>query len=69
MRVQQRFSSLTDYIAPASHVDDEYARAGLTDPKIFITTSRDPSSRLVQFSKVKIRHLYFIIISVATNMI
>lgn len=40
------------YVAPASHVDDEYARAGITDPKIFITTSRDPSSRLTQFSKV-----------------
>ena len=34
-----------------THVDDEYARAGIEDPKVFITTSRDPSSRLAQFSK------------------
>ncbi|EFA81535.1 brix domain-containing protein [Heterostelium album PN500] len=33
------------------NIDDEYARAGIADPKVFITTSRDPSSRLVQFSK------------------
>lgn len=46
--------------APASHVDDEYARAGLVDPKIFITTSRDPSSRLVQFSKVSAADLSFL---------
>ena len=41
-------------IAPRSHVDDEYARAGTTDPKILITTSRDPSSRLGQFAKVQL---------------
>ncbi|KAI8364793.1 anticodon-binding protein [Radiomyces spectabilis] len=34
-----------------THEDDEYARAGVFDPKILITTSRDPSSRLQQFSK------------------
>jgi U3 small nucleolar ribonucleoprotein protein IMP4 len=33
-----------------SHVDDEYASAGVRDPKICLTTSRDPSSRLRQFS-------------------
>ncbi|KAG1240808.1 hypothetical protein G6F68_017301 [Rhizopus microsporus] len=37
--------------APTTHEDDEYARAGVYDPKILITTSRDPSSRLQQFSK------------------
>ncbi|CDS09982.1 hypothetical protein LRAMOSA02659 [Lichtheimia ramosa] len=37
--------------APTSHIDDEYARAGVFDPKIMITTSRDPSSRLQQFAK------------------
>ncbi|KAJ3413618.1 snoRNA-binding rRNA-processing protein imp4 [Chytridiales sp. JEL 0842] len=37
--------------APTSHIDDEYARAGIADPKILITTSRDPSSRLQQFAK------------------
>lgn len=36
---------------PKSHIDDEYARLGEEDPKILLTTSRDPSSRLVQFVK------------------
>lgn len=36
---------------PHSHVDDEYAKVGTYDPKIVVTTSRDPSSRLLQFSK------------------
>ncbi|SAM08180.1 hypothetical protein [Absidia glauca] len=36
---------------PTTHADDEYARGGVFDPKILITTSRDPSSRLQQFSK------------------
>lgn len=31
--------------------DDEYANAGMFDPKIVVTTSRDPSSRLDQFTK------------------
>mmetsp|Transcript_16216 Transcript_16216/g.50955 ORF Transcript_16216/g.50955 Transcript_16216/m.50955 type:complete len:291 (-) Transcript_16216:47-919(-) len=34
-----------------THIDDEYARAGEEDPKIMITTSRDPSSKLTQFAK------------------
>lgn len=38
---------------PRTHMDDEYAHAGETDPKVLITTSREPSSRLVQFSKVR----------------
>lgn len=32
-------------------MDDEYALAGERDPRVLITTSRDPSSRLVQFAK------------------
>lgn len=32
-------------------MDDEYARAGVRDPKVCVTTSRDPSSRLKQFAK------------------
>lgn len=35
----------------STHIDDEYAQAGVHDPKILITTSRDPSSRLQQFAK------------------
>lgn len=36
---------------PRSHVDDEYAMASTRSPKVLITTSRDPSSRLAQFAK------------------
>ncbi|KAJ6515986.1 Brix-domain-containing protein [Mycena sanguinolenta] len=36
---------------PTTHVDNEYSRAGIQDPKIVITTSRDPSSKLLQFAK------------------
>jgi hypothetical protein len=38
---------------PRNHVDDEYAHAGEADPKVLLTTSRDPSSRLIQFAKVR----------------
>ncbi|KAH7937743.1 hypothetical protein HPB49_015166 [Dermacentor silvarum] len=34
-----------------SHEDDEYRWAGVRDPKIVVTTSRDPSSKLKQFAK------------------
>jgi hypothetical protein len=40
------------FVDPTTHEDDEYSRAGEVDPKILITTSRDPSSRLQQFAKV-----------------
>lgn len=36
-------------------MDDEYAQAGVKDPKILLTTARDPSSRLAQFAKVSLR--------------
>ncbi|KII95243.1 hypothetical protein PLICRDRAFT_207559 [Plicaturopsis crispa FD-325 SS-3] len=36
---------------PTTHIDNEYSRAGVQDPKIVITTSRDPSSKLLQFTK------------------
>jgi U3 small nucleolar ribonucleoprotein protein IMP4 len=36
--------------APRSSLDDEYATAGVLDPKVCVTTSRDPSSRLKQFA-------------------
>ena len=36
---------------PRTHIDDEYANAGAIAPKVLITTSRDPSSRLAQFAK------------------
>jgi U3 small nucleolar ribonucleoprotein protein IMP4 len=37
--------------AVRTHVDDEYGDAGLADPRVCVTTSRDPSSRLKQFCK------------------
>ena len=37
--------------ALTTHVDDEYARAGEEDPRVFLTTSRNPSTRLVAFAK------------------
>ncbi|KAL8278169.1 hypothetical protein RQP46_009342 [Phenoliferia psychrophenolica] len=37
--------------APLTHIDDEYSQAGIEDPRVLITTSRDPSSKLAQFSK------------------
>ncbi|XP_039020013.1 U3 small nucleolar ribonucleoprotein protein IMP4-like isoform X1 [Hibiscus syriacus] len=38
-------------LVPKSHIDDEYANATVRDPKILLTTSRDPSAPLVQFVK------------------
>ncbi len=32
-------------------IDSEYANAGVSDPKVLITTSHDPSSKLTQFLK------------------
>ena len=37
--------------AVSTHVDDEYARAGEEDPRIMLTTSRNPSTRLTAFVK------------------
>ena len=34
-----------------AEIDDEYANVGSREPKVCITTSRDPSSRLKQFAK------------------
>ncbi|KAL6129536.1 hypothetical protein ACLB2K_072886 [Fragaria x ananassa] len=34
-----------------THIDDEYAKASKRDPKILLTTSRDPSAPLLQFTK------------------
>ncbi|KAF5477074.1 U3 small nucleolar ribonucleoprotein protein IMP4 isoform X1 [Juglans microcarpa x Juglans regia] len=36
---------------PRTHIDDEYANAAERDPKILITTSRNPSAPLTQFVK------------------
>jgi hypothetical protein len=39
-------------IEKRAKLDDEYATAGVSDPLIMLTTSREPSSRLAQFVKV-----------------
>lgn len=46
----------------SSHMDDEYKWAGVEDPKLMVTTSRDPSSRLKMFAKVSGRagNLFFL---------
>lgn len=44
-------------------IDDEYRWAGVEDPKVVITTSRDPSSKLKQFAKVR-NHKEFLMSSV-----
>lgn len=36
---------------PRTHIDDEYANASVRDPKILLTTSRNPSAPLAQFVK------------------
>lgn len=49
--IQNQLSFDEHHLSPSTHIDDEYANAGAKDPKILITTSRDPSSRLQMFSK------------------
>ncbi|KAH1143156.1 hypothetical protein GYH30_033728 [Glycine max] len=41
----------SEYSVPRTHIDDEYAYAAEKDPKILLTTSRDPSAPLQQFVK------------------
>ena len=40
------------FLGLTTSVDDEYKWGGVEDPKIMVTTSRDPSSKLKQFAKV-----------------
>ena len=37
--------------APAEGIDSEYVNAGVSDPKVLVSTSHDPSSKLTQFLK------------------
>lgn len=43
---------LLENVVPHSTIDDEYANATERDPKILLTTSRNPSAPLTQFVKV-----------------
>ena len=48
-----KYSSFFDvFVEVTTHQDDEYSWAGVEDPKVVVTTSHNPSSRLKQFSKV-----------------
>ena len=38
-------------MAARTHIDDEYEEAKYRDPRVLLTTSRDPGQRLVQFQK------------------
>lgn len=54
MKAKLMFSKFTCiwHAVPRSTIDDEYAHAAEKDPKILITTSRNPSAPLTQFAKV-----------------
>lgn len=41
-------------------MDDEYKWAGVEDPKVMVTTSRDPSARLKMFAKVVLMSILLI---------
>jgi len=40
-----------EHAEPSDGIDSEYVNAGVTDPKVLVTTSHDPSSKLGQFLK------------------
>ena len=46
------FGSVIGCYSPKSMVDNEYATASVREPKILLTTSRNPSAPLTQFVKV-----------------
>ena len=52
LRKDLRFDEAQLVLNEAEQLDDEYYNMGMRDPRVLITTSRDPSSRLLQFSKV-----------------
>jgi len=49
----KKFVELDDAATQQRHdsMDDEYAVAGVTDPKVLVTTSRDASQKLLEFAK------------------
>ena len=56
---------------PTTHQDDEYVWAGVEDPKLVVTTSHNPSSRLKQFAKVSLissRGAYLSLIGVTSDV-
>ncbi|AAZ11840.1 U3 small nuclear ribonucleoprotein (snRNP), putative [Trypanosoma equiperdum] len=49
----KKFSELDDDQTKVlqTTVDDEYAKAGVEDPHVLVTTSREPSQKLLEFAK------------------
>ena len=47
----EEFGAESGGTAAKSSQDDEYRWAGVEDPKVMLTTSRDPSARLKKFAK------------------
>nr|CCC90984.1 putative U3 small nuclear ribonucleoprotein (snRNP) [Trypanosoma congolense IL3000] len=49
----KKFSELDDDQTKSlvTTVDDEYAKAGVEDPRVLVTTSREPSQKLLEFAK------------------
>eukprot|EP00796_Vickermania_ingenoplastis_P005879 gene5879-4199_t len=49
----KKFAELDDdqTKTPTTTVDDEYAMAGMEDPKVLVTTSRNASQKLLEFAK------------------
>src|SRR5271169_939844 len=56
LRKDLRYDEALLTLDEAEQMDDEYYNMGMREPRILITTSRDPSSRLLQFSKVCFLH-------------
>jgi U3 small nucleolar ribonucleoprotein protein IMP4 len=52
LRKDLRYDEAQLLLDESEQMDDEYYNMGMREPRILITTSRDPSSRLLQFSKV-----------------
>jgi U3 small nucleolar ribonucleoprotein protein IMP4 len=59
LRKDLRYDEAVLVLDEAEQMDDEYYNMGMRDPRILITTSRDPSSRLLQFSKVSLNLVDF----------
>ena len=51
LRAQVELEHADEREPPPDGIDSEYYSAGITDPKVLVTTSHDPSSKLTQFLK------------------
>jgi len=51
LRAEMELDDVVHDGKPSDGIDSEYANAGVADPKVLVTTSHDPSSKLTQFLK------------------